>query len=69
MNKFNTWQRKLLYDYRGVNSSEKTLHTTSSNECKFSWNSKARRKTIAKKKSLKIVFRPFRPQFSLKISK
>ena len=59
MNKLNTWQKKLLYDYRGVDSSEKTLHTTSSNECKFSSDGKTRRKTIAKKKSLKIVFRPF----------
>ena len=30
---------------RGVDSGEKTLHTTSSNECRFSWGSKARRKT------------------------
>ena len=29
---------------RRVDSSEKTLHTTSGNECKFSWDSKARRK-------------------------
>ena len=29
----------------GVDSGEKTLHTTSGNECKFSWDSKARRKT------------------------
>ena len=33
----------------GVNSGEKTLHTTSINECKFSWDSNARRKTIAEK--------------------
>ena len=31
---------------RGVDSSEKTLHTTSGNECKFSWDGKARRKNI-----------------------
>jgi len=30
----------------GVDSLEKTLHTTI-NECKFSWDSNARRKTIA----------------------
>ena len=30
---------------RGVDSDEKTFHTTSGNECKFSWDSKARRKT------------------------
>ena len=30
---------------RGVDSSEKTI--TSGNECKFSWDSKARRKTMA----------------------
>ena len=30
---------------RGVDFGEKTLHTTSGNECKFSWDSKARRKT------------------------
>ena len=30
---------------RGVDSGEKTFHTTSGNECKFSWDSKARRKT------------------------
>ena len=29
----------------GVDSGQKTLHTTFSNECKFSWDSKARRKT------------------------
>ena len=32
---------------RGIDSSEKILHTTSGNECKFSWDSNARRKTIA----------------------
>ena len=46
---------------RGVDFAKKTLHTTSGNECKFSWttNSKARRKTIADKKSLTIT-RSFR---------
>ena len=34
---------------REVDSREKTLHTTSGNECKFSWDSKARKKTIAEK--------------------
>ena len=29
---------------RGVDSGEKTLDTTSGNECKFLWDSKARRK-------------------------
>ena len=40
---------------RGIDSSEKTLHTTSGNECKFLWDSKARRKTIAEKTSLTIT--------------
>ena len=31
---------------RGVDSSEKTLHTTSGNECKFSWDIKARRNNM-----------------------
>ena len=30
---------------RGFNSGKKTFHPTSSNECKLSWDSKARRKT------------------------
>ena len=30
---------------RRVDSDEKTLHTTFGNECKFSWDSKATRKT------------------------
>ena len=30
---------------REVDSGEKTFHTTSGNDCKFSWDSKARRKT------------------------
>ena len=30
---------------RGVDSGEKTFHITSGNDCKFSWDSKARRKT------------------------
>ena len=37
---------------RGVNSGEKTLDTTSGNECKFSWDSKARRKMSLTKTSL-----------------
>ena len=40
---------------RWVDSDEKTLHTTSSNECKFLWNSNSRRKTIAEKTSLTIT--------------
>ena len=40
---------------RGVDSNENTLHTTSGNECKFLWDSKARRKTIAEKTSLTIT--------------
>ena len=36
---------------RGVDSSEKTLDTTIGNECKFSWDSKARRKTLPTKTS------------------
>ena len=40
---------------RGIDSSEKILHTTSGNECKFSWDSNARRKTIAEKTSLTIT--------------
>ena len=36
---------------RGVDSGEKTLDTTSGNECKFSWDSKARRKTSLTKTS------------------
>ena len=39
----------------GVDFGEKTLHTISSNESKFSWGSNARRKTIAEKKSLTIA--------------
>ena len=31
---------------RVVDSREETLHTTSSNECKFSWDGKARRKML-----------------------
>ena len=38
-----------------VDSGERTLHTTSSNECKFLWNSNSRRKTIAEKTSLTIT--------------
>ena len=30
---------------RGVDSGKNTFHTTSGNECKFSWDSKARKKT------------------------
>ena len=30
---------------RGVDSGAKTVHTPSGNECKFSWDSKAGRKT------------------------
>ena len=37
---------------RGVDSGEKTLHTTSGNERTFSGNSEARRKIIAEKMSL-----------------
>ena len=36
---------------RGVDSSEKTLNTTSCNEGKLSWDSKARRKTMAETSS------------------
>ena len=36
---------------RGVDSGEKTLDTTIGNECKFSWDSKARRKTLLTKTS------------------
>ena len=36
---------------RGVDSGEKTLDTTSGNECKFSWDSKTRRKTSLRKTS------------------
>ena len=36
---------------RRVDSDEKTLDTTSGNECKFSWDSKARRKTLLTKTS------------------
>ena len=42
----------------GVDFGEKTLQTTSSTssiECKFSWDSNARRKTIAEKTSLTIA--------------
>ena len=39
----------------GVDSGEKTLHNISSNECTFSWDSNARRKTIAEKTSLTIT--------------
>ena len=39
---------------RGIDSDEKTLLTTSGNESNFSWDSKARRKTIAEKTSLTI---------------
>ena len=35
---------------RGVDSGEKTLHTTSSDECKFLWDSNAMIETIAEKK-------------------
>ena len=31
---------------RGVDSGEKTFQTTFVNECKFSWESKARRKAL-----------------------
>ena len=31
---------------RGVDSGEKTFHTTFVNKCKFSWESKARRITL-----------------------
>ena len=36
---------------RGVDSGEKTLDTTIGNKCKFSWDSKARRKTLLTKTS------------------
>ena len=36
---------------RGVDSGEKTLDTTIGYECKFSWDSKAKRKTLLKKTS------------------
>ena len=36
---------------RGVDSGQKTLDTTIGNECKFSWDSKARRKTLLTKTS------------------
>ena len=36
---------------RGVDSGEKTFDTTSGNECQFSWDSKARRKTSLTKTS------------------
>ena len=40
---------------RGVDSNEKTLHTTSGNERKFLWDIKAGRKTMAEKTSLTIT--------------
>ena len=40
---------------RGIDSGEKTLLTTSGNECKFLWDSKTGRKTIAEKTSLTIT--------------
>ena len=42
---------------RGVDSSEKTLNTTSCNEGKLSWDSKARRKTMAETSST--IYSPF----------
>ena len=48
---------------RGVDSGEKTLHTTFGDECKFlkfSLGSKARRKTIAEKTSLTTIVVPFK---------
>ena len=36
---------------RGVDSSENTLHTTSGNEGKLSWDNTARRKTMAETSS------------------
>ena len=31
---------------RGVDSGEKTFHTTSGNDCKFSWDSKSEEKNV-----------------------
>ena len=42
---------------RGVDSSENTLNTTSGNEGKLSWDSTARRKTMAETSST--IYSPF----------
>ena len=45
MNKLAEYRRGDCCVTRGVDSGEKTLDTTVGNVCKFSWYSKARRKT------------------------
>ena len=52
MNKLAEYRRGDCCITRGVDSSEKTLDTTIGNECKFSWDSKARRKTLLTKTSV-----------------
>ena len=51
MNKLAEQRRGDCCITRGVDSGEKTLDTTIGNECKFSWDSKARRKTSLTKTS------------------
>ena len=51
MNKLAEYREETCCITRGVDSGEKTLDTTIGNECKFSWDSKARRKTLLTKTS------------------
>ena len=46
MNKLAEYRRGDCCISRGVDSREKTLDTTIGYECKFSWDSKERRKTL-----------------------
>ena len=51
MNKLAEYRRGDCCITRGVDSGEKALDTTIGYECKFSWDSKARRKTLLTKTS------------------
>ena len=51
MNKLAEYRRGDCCITRGVDSSEKTLDTTIGYQCKFSWDSKARRKMSLTKTS------------------
>ena len=49
MNKLAEYRRGDCCITRGVDSGEKKIDTTIGCECKFSWDSKARRKTLLTK--------------------
>ena len=46
MNKLAEYRRGDCYITRGVDSGEKMLDTTIGNECKFSWDSKAKKQKL-----------------------